>query len=120
MAASDGVIVTRYVGEPVRQYNLPADWREQAEDILYHLDRKGCRHNDIKCDNLMVFNGQLYLIDFGFATSTDEAEPESWPQSIGRQHRLGVHQFDDRKAIYEALESAERNEVDHSIRVVIT
>ncbi len=117
IGTSDDVMVTRYVGEPVRQHNLPADWREQAEDILYHLERKGCRHNDIKCDNLLVLNGQLYLIDFAFATIAGEPIPPSWPDGIGRQHRVDVHQFDDRKAIYEALDSAARDEIDHSIRI---
>jgi choline-phosphate cytidylyltransferase len=120
ISASDDVIVTRYVGEPVRNYNLPSDWREQAEDILYHLERKACQHNDIKCDNLMVFNGQLYLIDFGFATIAGEPVPSDWPESLGRQHRLGVHHFDDRVAIFAALESAKRDEVDHSVRVALT
>ena len=110
-------IVTRYLGEPVRQYNIPNDWREQAEDILHHLARKHCSHNDIKCDNLLVFNAQIYLIDFSWATCIGDAIPSHWPEGIGRQHRIDIHRFDDRKAIYEALESAENNQIDHSIKI---
>lgn len=104
-----------YVGEPVRRYNLPADWPTQAERILKALTDAGCAHNDIKCDNLTVHDGRLYLIDFGWSTGLGDAIPAQWPQGIGRQHRLGIHHFDDRVAIHAALASAERDEVDRSI-----
>lgn len=104
-----------YVGEPVRRYNLPADWPSQAERILKALVAADCAHNDIKCDNLTVRDGRLYLIDFGWSTRTADPIPSEWPQGIGRQHRLGIHRFDDRRAIYSALASAERDEVDRSI-----
>lgn len=104
-----------YRGEPVRKYNLPADWRRQASDILATLSQHGCCHNDIKCDNLVVLNGKLSLIDFGWATRIGEDIPSSWPQGIGRQHRLDIHQFNDEKAIFEALLSAEQNKIDKSI-----
>lgn len=104
-----------YRGEPVRQYNLPKDWREQASDILAALSGHGCSHNDIKCDNLVVLDGRLSLIDFGWATRTGDPIPPNWPQGIGRQHRLDIHKFNDEKAIFEALLSAERNMIDRSI-----
>lgn len=108
-------LALRYVGEPVRQYNLPTDWRDQAEAILAGLATAGCRHNDIKCDNLTVLAGKLSLLDFGWATCAGEPVPEAWPKGIGRQHRLDMHVFDDRHAIFAALASAERDEVDRSI-----
>lgn len=104
-----------YVGEPVRKHNLPADWRTQAARILDGLAAGGCAHNDIKCDNLTVLDGRLFLIDFGWSTRIGAAIPAEWPAGIGRQHRLGLHRFDDRIAIHAALESAERDEVDRSI-----
>jgi hypothetical protein len=104
-----------YRGEPVRKYNLPNDWRRQASDILAALHEYGCCHNDIKCDNLVVLDGKLSLIDFGWATSIGEDIPSNWPQGIGRQHRIDIHRFDDKKAIFEALHSAERNMIDKSI-----
>lgn len=110
-----GVLHMTYVGEPVRRHNLPADWRSQATRILGSLDAAGCRHNDIKCDNIMVLEGRLTLVDFGWATPADEPIPPEWPRGIGRQHRLDIHRFDDRHAIFAALESAERNEVDRSM-----
>lgn len=112
---SPNLIRMTYVGEPVRQYNLPADWPEQAERILRVLRDHSCCHNDIKCDNLMVLEGRLYLVDFGWATDAGEAIPSHWPTGIGRQHRLGIHRFDDRHAIHAALASAARGQIDRSI-----
>ena len=104
-----------YVGEPVRPYNLPNDWPEQAERIVRVLRHHSCCHNDIKCDNLTVLDGRLYLVDFGWATEMGEAIPADWPAGIGRQHRLDIHRFDDRHAIHAALDSAERGQIDRSI-----
>ena len=115
VSAKDDTLRLSYVGEPVRKHNLPADWRTQAERILSGLALGGCAHNDIKCDNLTVLDGRLYLIDFGWSTEVGAPIPTEWPAGIGRQHRLGIHRFDDRIAIYAALESAERDEVDRSI-----
>jgi hypothetical protein len=115
VSAAGDTLRLRYVGEPVRQHNLPADWRQQAERILDGLAAGGCAHNDIKCDNLTVLGGRLYLIDFGWSTEVGAPIPAEWPAGIGRQHRLGIHSFDDRIAIHAALESAERDEVDRSI-----
>ena len=115
VSSTDTNLCLTYVGEPVRRHNLPPDWREQAETVLTALAEAACRHNDIKCDNLTVLDGRLYLLDFGWATVQGDPIPSEWPEGIGRQHRLGVHQFDDRHAIFSALESAERDRVDRSI-----
>lgn len=108
-------ICTGYVGEPVCQRNLPPDWPAQAESILQALAEHGCSHNDIKCDNLMVLGGEITLIDFGWATRIGDPIPPEWPEGIGRQHRIGVHEFDDRHAIFAALQSAEDGNVERSV-----
>lgn len=112
---SPNLIRMSYVGEPVRQYNLPGDWPEQAERMLRTLRGHSCCHNDIKCDNLTVLDGRLHLVDFGWATGSGEAIPSDWPTGIGRQHRLGIHRFDDRHAIHAALDSAARGQIERSI-----
>ena len=113
---SDSLSLTMtYCGEPVFQGNLPVDWREQAEGILFALRDARCSHNDIKCENLTVASGRLTLIDFGFATQIGACIPSDWPVGIGRQHRIDIHRFDDRKAIFEALLSAEEDRLDRSI-----
>jgi predicted Ser/Thr protein kinase len=109
-----GWIETAYVGEPLRCHNVPSDWKHQAEQILSDLHCAGCSHNDIKCDNITVFRGKMHLIDFGWATIKGQAIPECWPEGIGRQHRIRIHKFDDRVAIYSAIESAIFDRIDHS------
>lgn len=113
-----GQMSLEYVGEPVRRHNLPPDWTAQAEAILDALASEGCAHNDIKCDNLTVSDGRIFLIDYGWATRIGDPIPSDWPTGIGRQHRLGIHLFDDRTAIFAALNSAERGEVDRSVLMV--
>lgn len=115
---SDTRIATAYAGEPLRQHNLPADWRGQARDILAALAAVGCSHNDIKCDNLVVLDGRMRLIDFGFAAPAGAPIPPHWPKQLGRQHRLAVHVFDDAHAIEEACREAEAGRVSLSRRVM--
>jgi hypothetical protein len=93
---------TRYVGEPVSEYTLPLDWRDQADRILAILAEQGCAHNDIAAANILVADGQLRLIDFAWALPIGAAVPAAWPPELGR-HRLAHHQFDDRHALFEAL-----------------
>ena len=109
-------VVLGYLGEPLRHHNLPPDWMDQAETILGTLRAASCAHNDIKCDNLVVADGRLSLIDFGWATVIGEPIPGNWPRGLGRQHRLDVHRFDDRHAIHAACRSAEANRVEVSKR----
>lgn len=95
-------MVTRYVGEPVSEYTLPDDWREQAEGILAVLAEHGCAHNDIAAANILVADGRLRLIDFAWTLPIGSPIPADWPPELGR-HRLAHHQFDDRHALFEAL-----------------
>lgn len=106
LSTSDDGFVTRYVGEPASLYNLPFDWREQAEGILVVLAEYGCEHNDIAAANLLVADGRIRLIDFAWALPTGAPVPAQWPPELGR-HRLATHRFDDRHAIFEALEEKE-------------
>ncbi len=95
-------MATRYVGEPVSEYTLPDDWREQAERILAVLAEHGCAHNDIAAANILVADGRLRLIDFAWSLPIGSRIPTDWPLELGR-HRLAHHQFDDRHALFEAL-----------------
>jgi hypothetical protein len=95
-------MTTRYVGEPVSEYTLPYDWREQADRLLAVLAECGCAHNDIAAANIIVADGQLRLIDFAWALPVGAPIPGDWPIELGR-HRLAHHQFDDSHALFEAL-----------------
>lgn len=111
--AGSGIELT-YEGEMVNPYNLPLDWREQAEAILTALASAGCAHNDIQVTNLVVAGGRLKLIDFGWATRIGERIPSHWPEILGMHHRLGVHHFDDRHALFAALGIIERLAMEQS------
>ena len=118
LRSSGNVLTLSYEGEPLRQHNLPADWSRQAEAILTALEEFDCSHNDIKCDNIVVRSGRMSLIDFGWATRIGQPIPGDWPKQLGRQHRLGVHVFDDRHAIFAACHEAARGKVNSSKRVI--
>ena|GEM_PF-3585338 len=96
-------IAMDYVGEPVSRETLPPDWQLQADHILAVLKQYGCCHNDIKPEDILVRDGRLFLIDFGWATKLGDAIPPDWPQTIGEQYRLGIHHFDDRHAFYSSI-----------------
>lgn len=106
VSSSANGFVTRYVGEPASLYNLPFDWKEQAEGILAQLASHGCAHNDIAAGNLVIGDGRIRLIDFAWSLPIGAPIPSDWPIELGR-HNLGTHSFDDRHAIYEALAEKE-------------
>jgi hypothetical protein len=57
-----------YVGEPITKENVPRDWRSQCETILRDLESVNCRHNDIRSVEVLVKDGKLHLVDFGWAS----------------------------------------------------
>jgi hypothetical protein len=103
VSAGPDHIVTRYAGEPVSQYSLPDDWRDQAERILDVLRAHGCSHNDIWEPNIVVADDRLLLIDFAWALPLGTPVPDEWPEELGR-HSPEINTFDDRSALYTALE----------------
>ncbi len=112
VSADTNHITTRYAGEPVSQYTLPDNWRDQAEHILAVLSASGCTHNDISVPNIVIADGRLRLIDFAWALPIGVPVPADWPPVLGR-HRRGIHQFDDRFALYAALEQVEAHATAH-------
>jgi len=92
-------LTTSYLGEPVSIYNLPSDWRIQAEKLLAVLDRHACCHNDIKAGNVIVGRRRLYLIDFEWATARGATLPADAPPL--------AHPGDDRGGLMSLLEAIE-------------
>jgi len=75
--SSKKTITMSYVGEPLTKENLPTDYAAQFQTILTDMESVGVRHNDIvypcsknhlKKHEVMVHEGRLSLVDFGWAT----------------------------------------------------
>ena len=80
-------LVTEYVGEPVTRDTLPRDWAVQRNHLLRTLYRANCRHNDIKPSEILVQDGVLRLVDFGWASRLDRPIPDHYPHCLGSKWR---------------------------------
>ena len=81
------VLVTKYAGEPVIASTLPDDWEQQRDHILVTLKTANCRHNDIKPSEILVQEGTIRLIDFGWASPLDQPIPKNYPTCLGCKWR---------------------------------
>jgi len=79
-------LVTNYVGAALTTLTIPLDYKEQMDEIIVDMESVGINHGDIhkachhpKCKrrniskseeqyDIMVLDGRLSLIDFGWAT----------------------------------------------------
>jgi len=81
-------LVTNYVGAPLTTLTIPLDYKEQMHEIIVDMKSVGINHGDIykachcakcnpfwtpcpKCEeqyDIMVLDGRLSLLDFGWAT----------------------------------------------------
>jgi len=68
-------------GEPISATNLPYDWREQCRKIVRILHDNKVLHRDIRIDNLLIKDGVIKLIDFGWAI--DMGQVDSPPSCLG-------------------------------------
>lgn len=85
----EGWIELEHCGAELSTDNLPKDWHEQAVEIATVLAEAGILHRDIKSGNVLVKDGQLYLIDFGWAVWVDETpylSPRELCEEVPREH----------------------------------
>lgn len=75
-------ITMSYCGELLTGGNKPKDAKEQVEYIADELESFGCCHNDIKKSQLLVKDGKIHLVDFGWATATGKEKCGAWPTHI--------------------------------------
>ena len=80
-------------GEQLCEKNLPSDWKVQLKEILGDLKAANIQHRDIQPNNLMVKDGVIKLIDFGWARFYDDP-PDNPPSCLGNPFKPS-HGFDD-------------------------
>ena len=83
LAMGNGWIEMEYCGEELSFENIPLDYRKQIARIVGTLKEAEIIHRDIKPGNLLVKNGQLYLIDFGWAIWANE-DPYLSPRELSK------------------------------------
>jgi hypothetical protein len=82
----DGELAVEDCGELLTVNNLPQDWKAQLVQIVFELKDAEVQHRDIKPDNLMVKNGVIKLIDFGWARKFSDPT-DNPPSCLGYPYR---------------------------------
>lgn len=73
--------------------------RDQAMAILDALEAENIVHRDVNPKNLLMLNGKMHLVDFGWALLDDEKESEhKAPAALGGKYYRN-NKWDDRKAM---------------------
>jgi tRNA A-37 threonylcarbamoyl transferase component Bud32 len=78
------MLVTTDMGDPLTKEHLASiNIEKNTNSILSELSRYNCRHNDIKPSELVFKNGQINVVDFGWAHYYDKQNPSTWPSCLG-------------------------------------
>lgn len=80
VATDAGAFCMEYCGEVINRNLLPENWVHQVEEMANQLEKMRIIHRDIKKQNLLVFEGILVLIDFGWAIF--QGEQRICPQDL--------------------------------------
>lgn len=88
-------------GEALTIENLPYDWKIQLIEIVDDLEKHNIQHRDIKPDNLMIKDGIIKLIDFGWARLKSDP-PDSPPDCLGYPYKPSFG-FDDNYSMRKIL-----------------
>jgi len=86
LEVNDDEIGIEDCGEHLTIDNLPKDWKLQLIEIVEDLRKDKVNHNDINIDNLMIKDGIIKLIDWGWG-STEEEDISHYPDCLGQPNR---------------------------------
>lgn len=70
-------------GEPLVDSNIPVNWEFQLREIIQDLQSSGICHRDIRIENLLVKDGLIKLIDFGWACKLGDEAKDNPPDLLG-------------------------------------
>lgn len=104
-------IIMEYVGEKINRHNIPDDWELQMGYIINALKEHRCKHNDITPDEILVKNGIIYLIDFGWASKLDKVDYSDFPPMLGGNFKsdYGFNDEDSfRKSVLHVIDGEEK------------
>lgn len=64
--------IMSYCGERMNKKNKPKNYKEQMQKILNDMKSINLKHNDIKSAEVLVHEGNIYIVDFGWASINDD------------------------------------------------
>jgi serine/threonine protein kinase len=99
-----------YVGRSITSTTIPLDWELQCKHIISTLKSYNCSHNDIKPEDILVYENKLYLVDFGWATRIDLDIPSFFPKTIGGDFKSKSVKFDDEYSLISSIKYVLENE----------
>lgn len=99
------LIEMEFKGKHLKKDSLPEDYEQQKEEILEGLSAIGKVHRDITPSNLVIHDGVIILIDFGWASLVEDKDNPP-KEAVG----LGVHfkdpsGYNDRYSFDKSLEA---------------
>jgi len=105
LPSNNSEISIEHCGDRLTIENLPFNWKVQLIDIISELEKSTIQHRDVKPDNLMVKDGVIKLIDFGWARFKDDP-PDSPPDCLGYPYKPSWG-FDDRFSMKKVIKEFE-------------
>lgn len=105
LKAQEDLIELEDCGDDLTCDNLPNDWKQQLIEIIQDLRVYNVEHRDIRPENLMVKDGIIKLIDFGWARFKDDP-PDNPPSCLGYPYKAS-YGWDDNFSMIKVIKELE-------------